>query len=161
VVSVPFVVPDFAHILIARLQSLFQSTLEAWRSSGGDEGLNVYSVESQRLREGMPLTAVPTTASVPQTDRAEASVMIQRWDQARERRYQTIRALRLLMEAHTQATQSLARLVTPSAPSTSGDDMSIVGRLFLTAEDVPPLVTDEELELTDRDAEGEVDEGED
>ena len=40
--------------------------------------------------------------------------------------------------------------------------MGIVGRLTLRAEDVPPLVTDEEEdELTDRDAEGSVDGGED
>ena len=40
--------------------------------------------------------------------------------------------------------------------------MGIVGRLMLRAEDVPPLVTDEdENGLTDRDAEGSMDEGED
>ena len=49
-----------------------------------------------------------------------------------------------------------------SAPSMQGDNMGIIGRLMLRAEDVPPLVTDEdEDDLTDRDAEGDVDEGED
>ena len=40
--------------------------------------------------------------------------------------------------------------------------MGIVGRLMLTAEDIPPLVTNEDEDgLTDRDAEGSVDKGED
>ena len=88
--------------------------------------------------------------------------MIQRWDQARERRYQMIRAVRLLMEVHNRSNRLLASLPTRSAPSSQGDDMGIVGRLMLRAEDVLPLVTDEdEDDLTDRDAEGSVDEGED
>ena len=88
--------------------------------------------------------------------------MIQRWDQARERRYQTIWALRLLMEVHDRLNRLLASLPMCSAPSSQGDDMGIVGRLMLTTEDVPPLVTDEDEDgLTDRDAEGSMDEGED
>ena len=39
--------------------------------------------------------------------------------------------------------------------------MGIIGWLMLTAEDVPPLVMDDDDGLTDRDAEGEVDMGED
>ena len=88
--------------------------------------------------------------------------MIQRWDQARERRYQTIRAMRLLMEVHDRSNQLLASLPTCSAPLSQGDDIGIVGRLMLTAEDIPPLVTDEDEDvLTDRDAERSMDEGED
>src|ERR1700753_2890936 len=85
----------------------------------------------------------------------------ERWDQARERRYQTIRALRLLMEVHDRSNQLLNSLPTRSAPSSQGDDTLIAGRLFLTAEEVPPLVTDEDDGLTDRDAEGSMDDGED
>ena len=88
--------------------------------------------------------------------------MIQRWDQARERRYQMIRALRLLMEVNERSNQLLSSLPTRSAPMSQGDDMGIVGSLRLRAEDVPPLVTDEdEDDLTDRDAKGSVEEGED
>ena len=88
--------------------------------------------------------------------------MIQRWDQARERCYQTIRALRLLMEVHDRSNQLLSSLTTHSAPASQGDDMGIIRQLMLTTEDVPPLVTDEDAEgLTDWDAEGSMDEGED
>ena len=44
---------------------------------------------------------------------------------------------------------------------TQGNDTQIMGWLFLTAEEVPPLVTDEDDGLMDHDAEGEVDMGED
>ena len=66
------------------------------------------------------------------------------------------------MEVHDRSNRLLASLPTRSAPSSQGDDIGIVGRLMLTAEDVPPLVTDEDEDgLTDRDAEGSVNEGED
>ena len=66
------------------------------------------------------------------------------------------------MEVQDRSNQLLASLPTHSAPSTQGDDMGIVGRLMLRAEDVPPLVTGgDEDNLTDRDAEGSMDEGED
>ena len=70
--------------------------------------------------------------------------------------------MRLLMEVHDRSNQLLASLPTRSAPSTQGDDIGAVGQLMLRAEDVPPLVTDEDEDgLTDRDAEGSMDEGED
>ena len=66
------------------------------------------------------------------------------------------------MEVHNRSNQLLSSLATCSALASQGDDMGIVGRLMLTAEDVPPLVTNEDEDgLTDRDAEGSVDEGED
>src|ERR1700753_2909602 len=100
-------------------------------------------------------------ASAQPTDCAEELLQIQRWDQARERQYQTIRALRLLMEVHNRSNRLLNSLPTRSAPSSQGDNTLIAGRLFLTAEEVPPLVTDEDGDLTDQDAEGSMDEGED
>src|ERR1700753_130061 len=159
--SAPFVASGLGHILIGKRQAIFMSTQAAseLRSSGVE--MNVYSVESQPHRVVTQLI-VPTTVLERPTDCAEDLLMIQRWDQARERRYQTIRALRLLMEVHDRSNRLLASLPTCSAPSLQGDDMGIVGRLMLRAEDVPPLVTDEdEDELTDRDAEGSVDEEED
>src|ERR1700753_2196039 len=70
--------------------------------------------------------------------------------------------LTLLMEVNERSNRLLSSLPTRSAPMSQGDDMGIVGRLVLRAEDVPPLVTDEDEDgLTDRDAEGSVDEGED
>src|SRR6201995_1434587 len=74
---------------------------------------NVFSVESQPHRVATPPTL--TTVSAQQTDRAEELLRIQRWDQARERRYQTIRALRLLMEVHNRSNQLLSSLPTRSA----------------------------------------------
>src|ERR1700755_1076544 len=157
--NAPYVASSFNRILIGRLQAIFQLTQGTLGSSESGEGMNVDSVGSQQPSVVMrPL--VPTTVLERQTDRAEDLLMIQRWDQARERRYQMIRALRLLMEVNERSNQLLSSLPTHSAPSTQGDDMGIVGRLMLTAEDVPPLVTDEDV-LTDRDAEGSVDEGED
>src|ERR1700753_493796 len=148
-------------MLIGSRQAIFQSTQGTLGSSKSGEGMNVDSVGSQQpLVVTRPI--VPTTVLEQQTDRAEDLLMIQRWDQARERGYQTIRALRLLMEVQDRSNQLLASLPTHSAPMSQGDDMGIVGRLILRAEDVPPLVTDEdEGDLTDRDAEGSVDEGED
>ena len=65
------------------------------------------------------------------------------------------------MEVQDRSNQLLSSLPIRTAPSSQGDDTLIAGRLFLTAEEVPPLVTDEDDELTDRDAEGDVDVGED
>src|ERR1700753_2351489 len=105
--------------------------------------MNVDSVGSQQPSVATrPL--VPTTVLERQTDRAEDLLMIQRWDQAREWRYQTIRALRLLMEVHDRSNRLLASLPTRSAPSSQGDDMGVVGRLILRNQDVPPLGTDED-----------------
>ena len=63
------------------------------------------------------------------------------------------------MEVHDRLNRLLNSLPTPFAPSSQGDDTLITGQLFLTAEEVPPLVTDEDEDLTDRDAEGDVDVG--
>src|SRR6201992_2663845 len=159
--SAQFVASSLGRILIARLQVIFQSTQGTLGSSESGEGMNVDSVGSQQPSV-VTRPLVPTTVLERQTDRAEDLLMIQRWDQARERCYQTIRALHLLMEAHHRSNQLLTSLATCSAPALQGDDMGIVRRLMLMAEDVPPLVTDEdEGELTDRDAEGDVDVGED
>src|ERR1700753_3900623 len=159
--SAPFVASGSSRILIGKYQAIFPLTQDTLESSESGEGMSVDSVGSQPPTV-VTRPLVPTTVLGPQTDRAEDLLMIQRWDQARERRYQMIRALRLLMEVNERSNQLLSSLPTHSAPSTQGDDMGIVGRLMLTAEDVPPLVTDEgEDDLTDRDAEGSVDEGED
>src|ERR1700753_142576 len=159
--SAPFVTSGLGRILIGKHQAIFLSTQGTLGSSESGEGMNVDSAGNQPHRV-VTRPIVPTTVSGPQTDRAEDLLMIQRWDQARERRYQTIRALRLLMEVHDRSNRLLASLPMRSAPSMQGDDIAIVERLMLTAEDVPPLVTDEdEDDLTDRDAEGSVDEGED
>src|ERR1700759_2334631 len=159
--SAPYVANGLGRILIGRLQAIFQSIRGTLGSSENDEGMNVDSVGSQQPSV-VTRPLVPTTVLERQTDRAEDLLMIQRWDQARERRYQMIRALRLLMEVNERSNQLLASLPTRSAPSSQGDDIGIIGRLMLRAEDVPPLVTDEDEDgLTDRDAEGRVDEGED
>ena len=154
-----FVASGSARILIVRLQVIFPSIPSTSELSDSAIAMNVFSVESQPHRVATPPTL--TTALAQPTDRAEELLRIQRWDQARERRYQTIRALRLLMEVHDRSNQLLNFLPMRSAPSSQGDDTLIAGRLFLTAEEVPPLVTDEDDELTDRDAEGDVDVGED
>src|ERR1700753_672273 len=159
--SVPFMASVLGRMLIGRLQAIFQSTQSTLGSSESGEGMNVDSVGSQQPSV-VTRPLVPTTVLERPTDRAEDLLMIQRWDQARERRYQMIRALRLLMEVNERSNQLLSSLPTRSAPMSQGDDMGIVGRLMLTAEDVPPLVTDEDEDgLTDRDAEGSMDEGED
>ena len=158
--SAPYVASSFSHILIGRLQAIFLSTQAALELRDSSIEMNVYSVESQPHGVAMwPI--VPTTVLERQTDRAEDLLMIQRWDQAREWRYQTIQALCLLMEVHDRSNQLLSSLATRSAPSLQGENMGIVGQVMLTAEDVPPLVTDEDDDLTDRDAEGSMDEGED
>src|ERR1700753_2446836 len=159
--SAPFVASGLGRILIGKRQDIFQSTQGTLGSSESGEGMNVDSVGSQ-LPSVATRPLVPTTVLERPTDCAEDLLMIQRWDQARERRYQMIWALRLLMEVHNRSNRLLAFLPTRSAPGSQGDDMGIVGRLMLRAEDVPTLVTDEdEDDLTDRDAEGSVDEGED
>ena len=154
-----FVASGSARILIVRPQIIFPSIPAVSELSASGTGRNAYSIESQLHRVAMPPTQ--TTASAQPTDRAEERLRIQRWDQARERRYQTICALRVLMEVHDRSNWLLASLPTRSAPLLQGDDMGIIGRLMLRAEDVPPLVTDEDESLTDWDAEGEVDMGED
>src|SRR6201992_830671 len=140
--SVPFVASGLGRILIGKRQAIFQSTQGTLRSSESGEGMNVDSVGSQQSSVVMwPL--VPTTVLERPTDHAEDLLMIQRGVDDRSNRL-------------------LASLPTHSAPLSQGDDMGIVGRLMLTAEDVPPLMTDEDEDgLTDRDAEGSVDEGED
>src|ERR1700759_5633672 len=148
--SARFVASGSARIHIARLQIIFPSIPSTSELSDSAVGMNVSSVESQPHRVATPPTLM--TASAQPTDRAEELLRIQRWDQARERRYRTIRALRLLMEVHDRSNQLLNSLPTRSAPSSQGDDTLIAGRLFLT---------DEDDELTDRDAEGDVDVWED
>src|SRR6201995_2326788 len=159
--NAPFVANGLGRILIGKHQAIFLSTQGTLGSNENGEGMSVDSIGSQQPSV-VTRPLVPTTVLERQTDRAEDLLMIQRWDQARERRYQMIRALRLLMEVNERSNQLLASLPTRSAPSSQGDDIGIIGRLMLRAEDVPPLVTDEDEDgLTDRDAEGRVDEGED
>ena len=159
--SAPFMASGLGRILIGKCQAIFQSTQDILGSNESGEGMSVDSVEIQQPSV-VTRPLVPTTVLERQTDRAEDLLMIQRWGQARERRYQMIRALRLLMEVNERSNQLLSSLPTRSAPMSQGDDMGVVGRLMLRAEDVPPLVTDEDEDgLTDRDAEGSVDEGED
>ena len=67
------------HILIGKLQALFQSTQDTLGSSESVKGMNVDSVGSQQPLVVMrPL--VPTTVLERPTDRAEDLLMIQRWD---------------------------------------------------------------------------------
>src|SRR6201992_4529904 len=146
--SALFAASDFARMLIVWRQVIFPSIPSTSELSDGAVAMNVSFVESQLHRVATPPTL--TTASAQPTDRAEELLQIQRWDQARERRYQTIRALRLLMEVHDQSNQLLNSLPTRSAPLSQGDDTLTAGRLFLTAEDD---------ELTDRDAGGGVEVG--
>ena len=157
--SALFVASGSARMLIVWPQVIFPSILSSSELSDSAVAMNVSSVESQLHRVATPPTL--TTASAQPIDRAEELLRIQRWDQARERRYQTIRALRLLMEVHDRLNRLLNSLPTRSVPLSQGDDTLIAGRLFLTAEEVPPLMTEEDEDLTDRDAEGSVDEGED
>src|SRR6201992_4370633 len=152
--SAPYAASSLDHILIGRLQAIFQLTQGISALSESVEGMNVDSVGSQQ-----PLVVtrslVPMMVLERPTDHAEDLLMIQRWDQARERHYQTIRALRLLMEVNERSNQLLSSLPTRSAPISQGDDMGVVGRLMLRAEDFPPLVTDEDEDgLSDRTAEG-------
>src|SRR6201992_3446759 len=157
--SAPFVANGLGRILIGRLQAIFQSIQGTLGSSESGEGMNVDSVGSQQPSV-VTRPLVPMTVLERLTDCTEDLLMIQRWDQARERRYQTIHALRLLMEVHDRSNRLLASLPTRSAPLPQGDDIGSVRRLMLRAEDIPPLVTDEEEDgLTDWDAEGRGDEG--
>src|ERR1700759_2955896 len=159
--SAPFMASGLGRILIGKRQAIFQLIPGTLGSSESGEGMSVDSVGSQQPSV-VTRPLVPTTVLERQTNRAKDLLMIQRWDQARERWYQTIWAIRLLMEVHDRSNQLLASLPTRSAPSSQGDDMGIVGRLMLTAEDVPPLVTDENEDgLMDWNAEGSVNEGED
>src|SRR6201992_1704419 len=102
-------------MLIVWPQVIFPSIPSTSELSDNAVAMNVCSVESQPHRVATPLTL--TTASVQPIDRAEELLRIQRWDQARERRYQTIRALRLLMEVHDRSNRLLNSLPTRTAPS--------------------------------------------
>ena len=134
--SVPYMASSFSFILIGRYQAIFLSTQAALELRDSGVEMNDYSVESQPHRVATrPI--VPTMVLEWQTGHAKDALMIQRWDQAREQHFQTIRALRLLMEVHDRSNQLLASLPTRSAPSTQGDDIGVVGRLMLRAEDVP------------------------
>src|ERR1700753_1992847 len=100
-----FVASGSARILIVRLQVIFPSIPSTSELSDSAVTMNVFSVESQPHRVVTPPTQM--TASAQPTDRAEELLRIQRWDQARERRYQTIRALCLLMEVHNRSNRLL------------------------------------------------------
>src|SRR6201992_1558102 len=104
--SAPFAANGLGRILIGRRQAIFPLTLGTLGSSESVEGMNVDSVGSQQPSV-VTRPLVPTTVLERQTDRAEDLLMIQRWDQARERRYQMIRALRLLMEVNERSNQLL------------------------------------------------------
>src|ERR1700759_1198753 len=147
--NAPFVASGLGRILIGKRQAIFLLTQGTLGSSESGEGMNVNSVGSQQPSV-VTRPIVPTTVLERPTNCAKDLLMIQRWDQARERRYQTIRALRLLMEVHDRSNQLLTSLATRSAPVSQGDNMGIVGWLMLTAEDVPPLMTNEDEDgLTD------------
>src|SRR6201992_49970 len=107
--NAPYVANGLGRILIGKRQSIFQSTQGILGSSESGEGMNVDSVGSQQPSV-VTRPLVPTTVLERRTDRAEDLLMIQRWDQARERRYQTIRTLRLLMEVHDRSNQLLTSL---------------------------------------------------
>src|SRR6201992_2937096 len=124
--SAPFVASGLGRILIEKRQAIFQSTQGTLGLSESGEGMNVDSVGSQQPSV-VTRPLVPTTVLERQTDCAEDLLMIQRWDQAREQRYQTIRALRLLMEVHDRSNRLLASLPTRSAPASQGDDIGVVG----------------------------------
>src|ERR1700753_204948 len=129
--SAPFVASGLGRILIGKRQAIFQLTQGIVGSSENNEGMNVDSVGSQQPSVATrPL--VPATVLERPIDRAEDLLMIQRWDQARERRYQMIQALRLLMEVNERSNQLLSSLPTRTAPMSQGDDMGIVGRLMLS-----------------------------
>src|SRR6201992_156120 len=115
--NAPFMASGVGRILIGRLQAIFQSTQGTLGSSESGDRMNVDSVGSQPHRV-VTRPLVPTTVSGRQTDCAEDLLMIQRWDQARERRYQTIWAMRILMEVHDRSNQLLASLATHSGAST-------------------------------------------
>src|ERR1700753_2022122 len=126
--NAPFAASGLGRILIEKRQAIFLSTQAASELRDSGVEMNVYSVAESQPRRVVTRPIVQTTVLGPQTDRAEDLLMIQRWDQARERRYQMVRALRLLMEVNERSNQLLSSLPTRSAPSTQGDDMGIVGR---------------------------------
>src|SRR6201992_2416192 len=97
--NAPFAANGLGRILIEKRQAIFQSIPGILESSESGEGMSVDSVGSQQPSV-VTRPLVPTTVLDRRTDRAEDLLMIQRWDQARERRYQMIRALRLLMEVN-------------------------------------------------------------
>src|SRR6201992_2581503 len=107
--NAPFTANGLDRILIGKRQAIFQSTQGILGSSESGEGMSVDSVGSQQPSV-VTRPLVPTTVLEQRTDRAEDLLMIQRWDQARERRYQMIRALRLLMEVHDRSNQLLTSL---------------------------------------------------
>src|ERR1700753_1923173 len=107
--NAPFVASGLGRILIGKRQAIFQLTQGTLGSRENDEGMSVDSVGSQQpLVVTRPL--VPTTVLERQTDCAEDLLMIQRWDQARERRYQMIRVLGLLVGGNERSTQLLSSL---------------------------------------------------
>src|ERR1700753_4343260 len=123
--SAPFAASGLGRILIGKRQAIFQLTQGTLGSSESGEGMSVNSVGSQQpLVVTRPL--VLTTVLERQTNHAEDLLMIQRWNQARERRYQIIRALRLLMEVQDRSNQLLASLPTRSAPLSQGGNMGFV-----------------------------------
>src|ERR1700753_864326 len=87
--SAPFVASGLGRILIGKRQAIFQSIQGTLASSESSEGMKVDSAGSQPHRV-VTQPIVPTTVLERRTDRAEELLRIQRWDQARERRYQTI-----------------------------------------------------------------------
>src|SRR6201992_3043012 len=91
--STPFVASGLGRILIGKRQAIFPSTQVASELRDSGIEMNVSSVENQPHRV-VTRPLVPTTVLEQPTDRAEDLLMIQRWDQARERRYQMIRAFR-------------------------------------------------------------------
>src|SRR6201992_2713626 len=113
-----FVASGSAHIHIARLQVIFPLIPSTSELSDSAVAMNVSSIESQPHRVATPPTL--TTASAQPIDRAEELLWIQRWDQARERQYQNLCALRLLMEVHDRANEHLSHLATCSAPLSQG-----------------------------------------
>src|SRR6201992_1414475 len=135
--SVPCVASSFSRILIRRYQAIFLSTQAASELRDSSIKMSIYSVESQPHRVATLQTPVLMMTLEQPTDCAEELLRIQRWDQVRERCYQTICALHLLMEVHNRTNEHLASLAMPSVPSSQGDSMRVMGRLFLTAEEVP------------------------
>src|ERR1700753_3374667 len=107
--NAPFAANGLGRILIGKCQAIFQSTQSILGSSESGEGMNVDSAGSQQPSV-VTRPLVPTTVLERQTDCSEDFLMIQRWDQARERRYQMIRALRLLMEVNERSNQLLSSL---------------------------------------------------
>src|ERR1700753_1107958 len=102
--NAPFVASGLGRILIGKRQAIFQSTQGTLGLSKSGEVMNVDSVGSQPHRV-VTQPIVPTTVLERQTNCAEDLLMIQRWDQARERRYQMIRVLGLLVGGNERSTQ--------------------------------------------------------